>query len=279
MSFFRQTPGGGPTPLLYRDREKQQDLILDFSEDGKLSTITIDRMIYSPLNGIMFLANPMNDIYNVFINVNNEHRMEASLRSSYDNIQSVSIHQEYFQIIFRTLQRFLDQEDAAAVRIYNTHYNQERPWSNLMWRVRSTGSSEFWSQDPLLFDDSYNTTRFAILYFDQGQISQITTHVTDKPPQRAYVTIIRNPDDPGDTPNTFKHYINERDERMEHEMRLSYNSVRRVLIDQDSFCIVFRCPRTFLGLANVLALQIETNATPEVVEGQLRHARLGRISD
>ena len=281
MSFFRQTPGGGPIPLLYRDRETHQDLILEVSREGKLSTITIDGIIHRPLSGIMILENPMHGTSTVFININIEQRMEASLRSSYDNVESISIYQDYFEIFFKTLQRFLDQDNVMAVGISYALHNQESLASDLLWRVRSTRNSYFWNQEPLLFNDSYDAThvRFARVHFDQGRISQITTHVTDKPPQRAYVTIIRNPDDPGDTPNTFKHYINERDERMEHEMRLSYNSVRRVLIDQDSFCIVFRCPRTFLGLANVLALHIETNATPDVEEGQLRHARLGRISD
>lgn len=281
MSILRNTPGGALPPLFYRDRLRHQDLILEFSGEGELSTINTGGIQYSPLSGIMIienLASRMNEAYHVIININNELRMEASLRSSYDNVESVSIHPDHFEISFKLRQRFLDQDNVVAVGITNTHHNQDMVRDELMTRVRNTRSLDLWPKAPLRFNDTIDNERFVRLYFLQGRLSRITTNFTKKmPPQRANVSIIRNPDVAGFTHNAYKTSINVNDTRMENELRLYKNSARRVYVERDSFHIIFRCPRTFLGLQNVLDVEIHTNATHDSDnEGQLMRARLGR---
>jgi hypothetical protein len=279
MSILRNTHG--PPPLFYRDRLTQQDLILEFSGDGKLSTINTGGIQYSPQSGIMIienLASFMNESYNVIININNELRMEASLRSSYDNVESISIHPDHFEISFKSRQRFLDQDNVVAVGITNTHHNQDMVRNELMTRVINTRSLDLWPKAPLRFNDTIDDERFVRLYFLHGRLSRITTNFTDNmPPQRAYVSIIRNPEVPGYTHNAYKTSINVNDTRMKNEFRLCNNSVRRVYVERDSFHIIFRCPRTFLGLQNVLDVEFHINATHESdKEGQLMRSRLGQ---
>ena len=281
MSILRNTPDAGPLPLFYRDRVRHQDLILEFSGEGELSTINTGGIQYSPQSGIMIienLASLMNETYHVIININNELRMEASLRSSYDNVESISIHPDHFEISFKSRQRFLDQDNVVAVGITNTHHNQDMVRDELMTRVRNTRSLDLWPKAPLRFKDTIDEKRFVRLCFLQGRLSRITTNFTkNMPPQRAYVSIIRNPDVAGFTHNAYKTSINVNDTRMENELRLCNNSARRVYVERDSFHIIFRCPRTFLGLQNVLDVEIHTSATHDSDnEGQLMRARLGR---